>query len=483
MSKQLLIEELLKFWDSAKSTKEAIQPSNCDDNKMLLDESMIIAKIHHHQNKRKMSFTEANLIQHLQNQKLAESETSSFIEGSKSQHIEDDKNGVPCNHNGLINEERKCSDYQKEFEDNSLEYPRLSLDPEPFLEYQEKPLEYPESSFEYHDELQFQGDWELNEENSKKLEQESFTEEENGVLEGFRTLEETYALLNNESQDVVLNRPDVIRSALSKVNDSLNDWHFISEIASTDDECSEEYSDRNHRLFKNLNNDNADNHHGLSKHFTNIMSSTVEDHGLSNNIKNVMNVNGKDHGLPPKKDNNMITDVEDSHESSNDLSNIMNGSVEDYGLFENLDNVMNVNVEDPGLSRNLDNVMNVTVKDLELSRNGDNGNLNVEDLGLLTNLSIDKEITAKDQLDHAQVLENKMFSYILSLTEAIQKMALYVLGLIQEKVENFHQQCIPSIGSDEGSLPNRIMLGLFLTTGLSMLGLLATILFLLQQFV
>ena len=71
MSKQLLIEELLKFWDSAKSTKDAIQPPNCDDNKMLLDESLIIAKIHHHQNKRKMSFTEANLIQHLQNQKLA----------------------------------------------------------------------------------------------------------------------------------------------------------------------------------------------------------------------------------------------------------------------------------------------------------------------------------------------------------------------------------------------------------------------------
>ena len=98
----------------------------------------MIAKIHHRQNKRKMSDTEANLIHHFQNLKTVASEKTNMTEHSESQQIEDDENAISCrsqSQNGLTSEDEK--------------------------------------SFESGLQLQFAGDWELTEKSDKKFEQAS----------------------------------------------------------------------------------------------------------------------------------------------------------------------------------------------------------------------------------------------------------------------------------------------------------------------
>ena len=72
-----------------------------------------------------------------------------------------------------------------------------------------------------------------------------------------------------------------------------------------------------------------------------------------------------------------------------------------------------------------------------------------------------------------------IFSLLFQLIEKIQKMIFFPFGLIQARFKKFHQMGLPV---DEGSLQHQMMFGLFMTTGLSMIGLLASIIMLLQDF-
>ena len=90
------------------------------------------------------------------------------------------------------------------------------------------------------------------------------------------------------------------------------------------------------------------------------------------------------------------------------------------------------------------------------------------------------QIKAKMEDTNVAIIFNlAIFSLLFQLVEKIQKMIFFPFGLMQARFKKFHQMCLPV---DEGSLQHQMMFGLFMTTGLSMIGLLASIIMLLQDF-
>ena len=89
------------------------------------------------------------------------------------------------------------------------------------------------------------------------------------------------------------------------------------------------------------------------------------------------------------------------------------------------------------------------------------------------------QIKAKMEDTNVAIIFNlAIFSLLFQLIEKIQKMIFFPFGLMQARFKKFHQMCLPV---DEGSLQHQMMFGLFMTTGLSMIGLLASIIMLLQD--
>ena len=89
------------------------------------------------------------------------------------------------------------------------------------------------------------------------------------------------------------------------------------------------------------------------------------------------------------------------------------------------------------------------------------------------------QIKAKMEDTNVAIIFNlAIFSLLFQLVEKIQKMIFFPFGLMQARFKKFHQMCLPV---DEGSLQHQMMFGLFMTTGLSMIGLLASIIMLLQD--
>ena len=93
----------------------------------------------------------------------------------------------------------------------------------------------------------------------------------------------------------------------------------------------------------------------------------------------------------------------------------------------------------------------------------------------------DRRVQTKDKMEDTNVaiiFNLAIFSLLFQLVEKIQKMIFFPFGLMQARFKKFHQMCLPV---DEGSLQHQMMFGLFMTTGLSMIGLLASIIMLLQD--
>ena len=89
------------------------------------------------------------------------------------------------------------------------------------------------------------------------------------------------------------------------------------------------------------------------------------------------------------------------------------------------------------------------------------------------------QIKAKMEDTNVAIIFNlAIFSLLFQLIEKVQKMIFFPFGLMQARFKKFHQMCLPV---DEGSLQHQMMFGLFMTTGLSMIGLLASIIMLLQD--
>ena len=92
-----------------------------------------------------------------------------------------------------------------------------------------------------------------------------------------------------------------------------------------------------------------------------------------------------------------------------------------------------------------------------------------------------RRVLIKDKMEDtnvANIFNLAIFSLLFQLVEKIKKMIFFPFGLMQARLKKFHQMCLPV---DEGSLQHQMMFGLFMTTGLSMIGLLASIIMLLQD--
>ena len=86
------------------------------------------------------------------------------------------------------------------------------------------------------------------------------------------------------------------------------------------------------------------------------------------------------------------------------------------------------------------------------------------------------QIKAKMEDTNVAIIFNlAIFSLLFQLVEKIQKMIFFPFGLMQAR---FKKMFLPV---DEGSLQHQMMFGLFMTTGLSMIGLLTSIIMLLQD--
>ena len=85
------------------------------------------------------------------------------------------------------------------------------------------------------------------------------------------------------------------------------------------------------------------------------------------------------------------------------------------------------------------------------------------------------QIKAMEDTNVAIIFNLAIFSLLFQLVEKIQKMIFFPFGLMQAR---FKKMFLPV---DEGSLQHQMMFGLFMTTGLSMIGLLASIIMLLQD--
>ena len=85
------------------------------------------------------------------------------------------------------------------------------------------------------------------------------------------------------------------------------------------------------------------------------------------------------------------------------------------------------------------------------------------------------QIKAMEDTNVAIIFNLAIFSLLFQLVEKIQKMIFFPFGLMQAR---FKKMFLPV---DEGSLQHQMMFGLFMTTGLSMIGLLTSIIMLLQD--
>ena len=105
-----------------------------------------------------------------------------------------------------------------------------------------------------------------------------------------------------------------------------------------------------------------------------------------------------------------------------------------------------------------------------------------DDISLEKSNMTGRRVQIKDKMEDTNVaiiFNLAIFSLLFQLVEKIQKMIFFPFGLMQARFKKFHQMCLPV---DEGSLQHQMMFGLFMTTGLSMIGLLASIIMLLQDF-
>ena len=88
------------------------------------------------------------------------------------------------------------------------------------------------------------------------------------------------------------------------------------------------------------------------------------------------------------------------------------------------------------------------------------------------------QIKAKMEDTNVAIIFNlAIFSLLFQLMEKIQKIILFPFGLMQARLK----MCLSYTRDTEGSLQHQVMFGLFMTTGLSMIGLLASIIMLLQD--
>lgn len=192
-SKQLVIKELLKFWDAENSNgctrQEECKPSNCDVDTSTKVESIKIHEMHH-QNKRKIFDTGANVLHHLQKQ-------------------------INCK---FIPEEK---DYPMKPEDEHL----LTKGQPGECDLGVASLETMQNveNCEVTDEL---------ENETCLIEGKHFASNGNSNGNGVNI-----EMKNITDETKLHSAPDILISALSKVNESLDDWHFLSgEDSSTDSE-------------------------------------------------------------------------------------------------------------------------------------------------------------------------------------------------------------------------------------------------------
>ena len=75
-----------------------------------------------------------------------------------------------------------------------------------------------------------------------------------------------------------------------------------------------------------------------------------------------------------------------------------------------------------------------------------------------------------------------IFSQFFQLMEKLQKMVLFTRGVLKARMKTIHYKCISNLTIEEESLQYQMIIGLFMTTGLSMIGLLASLILLLPDF-